>query len=290
MTSAPLDAPAFMPGRSIGVVVVPVGDGGPDDRAIPVAAALAAGWRIPIQLLRVGGSISSVDPDLDAAAMAVEQRWPDLRVDRLHVYGDDPAVAVAGEIGASELAVVATDHADGWSFKHSVAEALVDRVGVPLILVGPRAARTDLDGDVVVALDGTPLAEVALAGAVDLARSLGRRLWLVRVVADPLPVAAADRALDRTHPELHPEVGLELQRLADRLDPRVEPRWEVIHGNDPVAMVEGFAAHVDAAFVVAATRGRADTDRTTMCSITMGLVAAAARPVLVVREGTVDAR
>ena len=287
MTAAPNDAPAFMPGRSIETVVVPVGDGGPDDRALPVAAALATTWRTPVQLLHVSGSISSVDPILDAVVAAMRRRWPDLDLEPLHVYGDDPAVAVAGEIGVHELAVVATDHADAWSFKHSVAEALVDHVGLPLILVGPNADRPGLDGDVVVALDGTPLAQVALAAAASLARAIGRDLWLAQVVADPLPVGG-DGPEDPTHPELHPEIGLALQRLADDLDPAVHPRWEVIHGNDPVQAIETFAARIGASFLVAATRGRTDEQRTTMCSISMGLVAAAGRPVLVVREGTVQ--
>lgn len=280
--------PSFRPGRPIRDLVVPVGgttgeasDGSDGHRrALTVATTLAEAWGLPIRLLHVGPSIASDDPVLTAVAAEAAGRWPTATIATTHVHGDDPAIAAAGEIDADDLAVVATEHADGWSFKHSVAEALVERVGEPVLLVGPRAGRTAPSGDVVVALDGSPVAEAALAAGMALARSLGVGLWLVRVVADepPGPEPAPTR--------LHPEIGVELQRLIDRIDPALRPRWEVVHANDPVPALIGVADHLGAGYLVAGTRGRTDESRTTMCSISMGLVAAASHPVLVVHGDT----
>lgn len=265
-------APAFVADRTIDELVVPVGTGAVHDRAMPFAAWLSEAWGLPIRLLHVSGSLSSDDPELDELLDGIRRWHPALPVEGTHLYGDDPAVAIAQEIGVHMLPVLSTEHADGWSFKDSVAEALVEHVGVPLMLVGPEAKEPQTDEEIIVGLDGTAVSEAALTVAVAFAKSLGRQLWLVRVVADPAP----------GEEEMHPEIALELQRLVDGLDPTVQAKWEVIHSNDPVHAIEGFANRVGAAAVVTATRGRTDETRTSMCSITMGLVAVARRPVLVV--------
>lgn len=273
-------APTFTADRAVTTLAVPIGNA--HDRALPFAAWLADTWHLPIRLLHVSSSISSHDDDLDLAMAEMGRFWPELIVESEHLYGEDPAVAVAGSIGAHTLPVLSTEHADGWSFKNSVAEGLVDRAGVPLVLVGPEAKQPVVGGDVVVALDGTAVADAALEVAAALADSLGRTLRMVRVVADPGGEPGPEQGV------LHPEYGLDLQRMADGLDAAIEPRWEVIHSNDPVRAIESFADRVGASFVVAATRGRTDASRTTMCSITMGLVSMARRPVVVVHSDRVN--
>jgi nucleotide-binding universal stress UspA family protein len=270
--STETSAPAFTPDREIAELVVPVGTGALHDRAMPFAAWMSGAWDVPIRLLHVSASVSSEDPDLEAILQHIRSWHPELPVEGKHLYGDDPAVAISQEVGPHMLPVLSTEHADGWSFKDSVAEALVHHVGVPLVLVGPEAKEPHFDGELVVGLDGTAVAESALAVAATMAKALGKHLWMVRVVSEPAPDEG----------ELHPEIGLELQRLADSIDPAVDPKWEVIHSNDPVGAIEGLAERLGAAMLVTATRGRTDESRTSMCSITMGLVSTARRPVLVV--------
>lgn len=275
MSTNERQAPSFAPDRAVTTLAVPVGRA--HDRALPFAAWLADTWELPVRLLHVSDSISSQDTELEGALAEVDRFWPELTVDTEHLYGDDPAVAVAGAIGPHTLPVLSTEHADGWSFKDSVAEALVDQAGIPLVLVGPEAKSPIPDGDVVVALDGTAVANTALQTAAAMARALGRTLWMVRVVGDPGPGEG----------ELHPEHGLDLQRLADDLDTDVEARWEVVHSNDPVDALEAISDRLGASMIVAASRARTDESRTTMCSITMGLVSTARRPVLVVHADRV---
>ena len=265
-------APAFASDRTIAELVVPVGAGALHDRALPFAAWLSGRWKVPLRLRHVSASVSSDDPVLDEIVDNIRRWHPELPVEGKHLYGDDPAVTIAQEVGVHMLPVLSTEHADGWSFKDSTAEALVEHVGVPVMLVGPEAKEPHPDGEIVVGLDGTATAEKALHVAAAFAKAVGQQLWMVRVVADPPPDGE----------ELHPEIGLELQRLADGVDPAVEARWEVIHSNDPVHTIEAFADRVGAGALVTATRGRTDETRTSMCSITMGLVATARRPVLVV--------
>ncbi len=274
MSSNPPTAPAIELDRTVTEIVVPVGGGATHDRAMPVAAWLSELWQVPIRLIHVSDSISSADPDLDEVVDAIRSWHPELPIEPRHVYGDDPAVAIAGALEAHSLAVLSTEHADGWSFKDSVAEAVVDSAGLPVILVGPEAKTVNRGGDVVVGIDGSAAAQAALAPAVELAKGLGRQLWLVQVMPEPEPGDA----------ELHPEVGLRLQELVDGLDPVVGARWEIIHGNDPVASIGSFAARHEVSFLVAGMRSRSDETRTSMCSITMGLVSKATSPVLVIRS------
>lgn len=270
-------APAFEPGRPVNELVVPVVAGSLHDRIMPLAALLAEAWDLPIRLVHVSPSISSVDVDLESVLVGMRSWYPRFDIRSKHLYGDDPAKAIADHASPRTLVLMSTEHIDKWSFKDSVAEAVVERVGMPVLLVGPhvtkdRLRERRLDGEVVVGVDGSAAAEAGVGPAVALAKALGHRLWLVRVMPEP----------GDEEPTFHPEVGRYLQELAEKCDTEIGTRWEVIQGNDPVEVLEGFAARRDASFLVAATRGRASTERHSMASITAGLAAAAARPVLVV--------
>ena len=263
-------APAFAPDRPVTILDVPIDES--NERAVPLAAHLAEVWGVPIRLLHVSPSAEEATAQLDRAVAEARRCWPDGVFETAHLEGDDVAAAITGAIDDRSLLVVSTDNANAWSFKNSVAERLVDRAGRPLILLGPRAAEPHPTGDVIVAFDGRPASEIALEAAVALTAALDRDLWLVQVV----PESSGPTV------ELHGEVGVDLQRRIDGLDPSLGPRWEVIHSNDPVNAIERFADRVGASFIAAAARGRTDVTRTTMSSITMGLVATAGRPVLVV--------
>lgn len=247
-----------------------------DEHAIPLAAWLAGCWGTRVRLLHVVLPGEAAAVDLAAAVEAMARRWPGTDVEALELEGDDVVTAVTGAGGVDSLLIVSTDNANAWSFKNSVAERLSHQAAGPLVLLGPRVTSLSPGGDVVVADDGRPASDVTLQAAVGLATALGRGLWLVRVAPD-----SAGQPPD-SPAELHSEIGMALQQRVDGLDPALSPRWEVIQSNDPVRALEGFAERVGASFIVAGSRARADTTRTTMSSIAMGLVANAGRPVLVV--------
>ncbi|MEM9562492.1 MAG: universal stress protein [Actinomycetota bacterium] len=287
MAAAATTPPVLTGERPVEEIVVPVGDGPLPVRALELAAALAGRWGLPVRLLHATGHdpVVATDPELAAARTSLADRAPDLDVRVEALAGDDPAAAVAAIVDATALTVVATEQADAWSFKHSVAETLVDRLRGPLVLVGPSARPPSLDGaDVVAALDGSGAGQAALSASAALARSLGGTLRLLRVVPEPTPGAPADTADADRSDAGRPDNGVadELRHLADRIEPPVAVTWEIVHGNDPIGAIETVADGTGAEFVVVASRGRTDETRTTMASTTMGLVARAERPVLVV--------
>ncbi len=265
-------APAFAPDRPIAVVDVPID--GRHEVALEVAAWLASIWAIPIRLLHVNAAGSQPVLDLDGAAAEAVERWPELSFGAETLDGDDVAATIAGEATATSLLVVSTDNANAWAFKNSVAERLVHRASGPLILIGPQARLPEDNGDLVVACDGRPASIAALDAAIAMAPTLGRNLWLVRVVPTP----------DGDGAGLRREAEADLHRWAEGIDPAIDARLEVIESNDPVSAIESFGARVGASFVVAGARRRDDATRTTMSSITMGLVATAGRPILVVGQ------
>ncbi len=273
-------APAFAPDRPIAVVDVPID--GRHEVALEVAAWLASVWAIPIRLLHVNAADSEPSLDLDREVTEATGRWPELSFGAETLDGDDVAATIAGEATATSLLVLSTDNANAWAFKNSVAERLVHQASGPLVLVGPSAQPPELGGDLVVAFDDRPPSVAALDAAMAMAPTLDRNLWLVRVVPEPLGGGDGDAADDGEHGAARPQAEADLERCVEGLDAAVDPRWEVIESNDPVQAIEGFAAQIGASFVVAGARRRDDATRTTMSSITMGLVANAGRPILVV--------
>lgn len=269
-------APTLESGTPITELVVPVVAGSLHDRVVPLVAELASIWQVPIRLVRVTASIATEDAELDEVLNGMRSWYPHLELSTHHLYGDNPAAAIADYVTLGMLVVMATDHIDAWKSDDSVAEDLIGRLGVPVVLVGPNVTKTELrergtDGEVVVGLDGSAGAEAGVGPGAALAKSIGHALWLVRIVPEPV-------AEDDVH---HPEVAARLQQLADELNPDVMTRWEVVQDDDPVAGIEGFASRRTVSFLVTATHAHKGDDATAP-SITGALAATAHHPVLVV--------
>ncbi len=276
-------APALDAGRPITRIVLPSIDGMLHDRTTTLGVRLAEAWGTDLELVHVTSSIASVDPVLDHLAEQAQSVHPDIDVQATHLYGDDPAAAVADHVGSGALVIMATEHIDAWRIKDSVAERLLDRIGVPVLLIGPnvtvaRIRERGLDGEVVLGVDGSAAAEAGIAPALALAKAVGHRLWLARIVPDPQP-----------GDPFHPEISSRLQALAEEGSHEIATRWEVIQHNDPVDALETLARRRDAAVLVVSRRRRTNSDRPSMASTAAGLVAMAARPVLVVSAPKIPA-
>lgn len=276
-------APALDAGRPITRIVMPSIDGMLHDRTTTLGVRLAEAWGAEVELVHVTSSIASVDPVLDHLAEQVRSVHPGLDVHATHLYGDDPASAVADHVGAGALVIMATEHIDAWRVKDSVAEKLLDRIGGPVVLIGPnvsisRIREIGLDGEVVLGVDGSAAAEAGVEPALALAKAVGHRLWLARVVPDPEP-----------GDPLHPEISTRLQNLAEEGSHEIATRWEVIQHNDPVDALETLAERRNAAVLVVSRRRRSNSDRPSMASTAAGLVATSARPVLILSAPKVPA-
>jgi nucleotide-binding universal stress UspA family protein len=260
-------APALVGDRTVDEIVLPVSFTRIDDRVTGIGITLALKWGIPLHVVNISESVDATDPKLDAFAADLRTRQPKLEVRQTHVYGHDIATGIASAVQAHSLLVMATEHADEWKVKGSIAESVLFHAGVPVLFFGPHATTLDLEGDVVIGLDGSLSAEAALHPAKALSTALNAQLWLVQVVGN-------------VGTEIDTDVATYIQDQAAMLEGNGVHGWELIHSNDPVTALEGFAAARNAAFLVAGARGRTDPHRKTMGSITMGLVATAHRPVL----------
>jgi nucleotide-binding universal stress UspA family protein len=273
-------APAFEEGRVVTHVILPAAATYLHERGAPYASALAEAWGVPLRLVHVSESVSSTDPALDAVVDNLRHRRPGLVIESANVYGDDVATALADYVEPHAFVVMTTEHADEWRFKDSVAEAVVHHVGAPLLLLGPNATDVSLTGEIVVGVDGSYGSETAVGYALKLAQAFGvrTRVWLIRIV--PAPARG-----ETVH---HPEISDQLQHMAEENNGPADVRWEIIQSNDPVHALVDFARRRKASFIVAGARTRTDATRTSMGSVTMGLVHAATQAVMPVSSPQVE--
>ncbi len=157
----------------------------------------------------------------------------------------------------------------------SIADEIIRRADVPVLLVRP--AKTDADvipeptpENIIIPLDGSPLAEQALRPATDLASLLGARCVLVRVVAPGAAEAAAAEGY--------------LGRVAERLAAQgLCVTTRVVVAPRPAEAILAQAAVQASPLIAVATHGRGGFGRLLLGSVTANLVRAAAAPVLVYR-------
>jgi nucleotide-binding universal stress UspA family protein len=179
-------------------VIVPL-DGSPfAERALPVAAWLAAAVGAQVHLVEV-------IPSGDEEGAENATRYLDSTCRHHHgaswdlVRADEVGAALAAEAGrpGGRLACLAT-HGRGRSpTVGSVAVSLLERSREPLLLVGPAGrAMTASDAPVTVALDRTPQDDTLVRVALGWAALLARQLDLVTVADEGGDLTEPDRYVD----------------------------------------------------------------------------------------------
>ncbi len=205
------------------------------------------------------------------------------------------AIADHARPGVVDL-VVMTTHGRGPVSRFwlgSVADRLVRRIGVPLLLVRPgrTAAPPGARGAILVPLDGSEFSESALPNAVALAKVLDATLELLHVVAAPLPTGQpplpypagwdpqeAKRRQDRAQAYL--------SRLAQRLQKDgLEASTRVVQGLDIPGAILAEAEREILAIAIA-THGERGVRRLVLGSVTDKVVRGASVPVLVTPPAT----
>jgi len=142
-------------------------------------------------------------------------------------------------------------------------------------------ARSDVPGTILVALDGSPFAESALAHARPLARALGSGLHLLTVL-DPSRTGATSRTSAEARLQ-RLEAATELSSIADSLrDDGYQCTFEVREGQPSSEIVASMAERRVGAIALAA-RPRSTAERLTPGSITAGILRAAMPSLLVAR-------
>ncbi len=299
-------------------ILVPL-DGSPfAEHALPLAASLARRAGASLRLLQVTPALADVyfwvPPPGDPFARELHQRNRSAAEGyledvgrRLESAGAGPVAgaAVEGELGIAESIrahaaavgadlVVMTTHGRGplarW-WLGSVADELVRSLAAPVLLVRPREAPTNLGEDVVLrhlllALDGTALAERVLEPAVDVGKAMNADLTLVRVVPAALPSGSAPGApagIEKVGEGLRQEAERYLQKVAEALRAEGMPvQARVIAAEHPgAAILEAAAAGID--LVALETHGRRRLSRLLLGSVADKVVRGSSLPVLVGR-------
>jgi nucleotide-binding universal stress UspA family protein len=190
----------------------------------------------------------------------------------------------------------------GWrrAWLGSVADALVRSLEIPLILIRPSekttvAQPTNFD-QVVVPLDGSPLAEAVLGPVTALARACDSEVTLVQVVrliplaSDPplpFPTGYAEKET-----QIQRDVAQDyLQDIASRIrESGVKATGQAVIGDGVANTLLDFLHGGRAALVAIATHGRGGVRRLVLGSVADKLIRAAEVPVMVVRPRAVQRR
>ncbi|HEX6435313.1 MAG TPA: universal stress protein, partial [Gemmatimonadales bacterium] len=170
----------------------------------------------------------------------------------------------------------------------SVADQLLRRVSVPVLLLHPKHAAYSEFRHILVALDGSQNAEQVLKTAVDLGSLMPEvRYTLVRVVEPPLPVitrlAVYPAPPPRSQAEEESCAVAYLQSLAAPLLERgLQVSTEVLSGRSVADRIQEAAHARGADLIVVGTHGASGLERMMLGSVADKIVRGTTHPVLVV--------
>jgi nucleotide-binding universal stress UspA family protein len=288
-------------------VVVPLDGSDLAERALPYAARIARTRAARLVLVRVeqarlvweGGNESEFDRAQSyLSGLGESLASPGLSIETLCAYGDpaDQILKVVDQFDADEI-VMSTHGRTG--FVHllhgSVAEAVLARSRVPVLLVGARIEKTSAATfdpgalRVLLALDGSDLAQSALPAALDLLGPSGE-LILCRIVPSPVAVVPdLDGStlvfVDEPEEAAMQSARNELDLVASRLrqtNPNVAVSIDVRTG-EPAPGIVKTATERFANVVVMTSHGRTGLSRSVYGSVTGSVARTATMPVLVIR-------
>src|SRR5262245_49671949 len=288
----------------IRTILVPLDGSAASEHALPYSVNLAkrsgAALRLvfvrqPLSASNQIGSPPKEQDYLDMVARRIRQ------TDNLSVCSsvlEGPIAETIAEHARSVYAnlIVMTTHGRGPFSRFwlgSVTDDLIRRVPAPLLVIRPHDGAAPLDGDwqprhILVPLDGSTLAEQALAPAIEIAKLAAANLTLFRVI-EPIPVLAPDGLIPQPTildasvlDELKTQARTYLERIADRLrkDGLAVNCRIMVDDRTAQAILE---AGRESGLIVMATHARHGVARMLLGSVADKLVRGAAGPVLIAR-------
>ena len=211
------------------------------------------------------------------------------------IAGEDPVGAILAfslEQGV-DLIAMSTHGRSGlgrWVYG-STADKLLHSTSIPLLLMRPRDDEAPSEprpiDTLVVPLDGSELAESALAYGEDLASQMALNISLIRVVSTP--------ALTNPGTESYaydPQMFTDLEKAAISYIKQKQADLEqkgfkvecVVKGGYPADYILDFAEANEGSLIVMSTHGRSGIGRWIMGSVADRILRASYRPVLLVRS------
>jgi nucleotide-binding universal stress UspA family protein len=300
--------------RIVERIIVPLDGSAQSESAVPLSRLLAKEYSSPIQIVHVLDSPSDVEAPMRAARTepadvrtyltGVAQRSLDDIPTNVSVRSGGTADEILA-VAQSErpLMIVMATHGRGGASRFvlgSVADQVVRRAAVPVALV--RAAPTpcpvpEAIEHILIALDGSELAEQTLGLATALARQTGATLHLVRVV-EPLWSSAyaaygsGGMAVDATQiaelmVRMEQEARSYLSRIAGAIQAEgISVEWTAKVGH-PVSEILLAASAVPADMILASSHGRSGLSRVVLGGVTASLMHRSLVPLLIVPAGAV---
>jgi nucleotide-binding universal stress UspA family protein len=305
-------------------ILVPLDGSALAEAILPHAVLVARYTRRTLTLLRVAVSPLMIDPlpgvmprnNLEAAQAeeaqcylaAVAERLADthLPIECIVLVGD-PATAIieyAMQHADGLLIAMATHGRTGarrWVFG-SVAERVLHTTPVPLLLVRPpglggrspapaAVPPADFYQTILVPLDGSTLAEQALAPARSLAKALDAVLVLVGVVPASVEPkrTRADAAAGPAPADATP-LAQDLTQIARSLRAEGVPAESLVVAGHPAAGILQASEQIGADLIIMATHGRSGLQQLWLGSVALKVVQGTTLPVLLVRAQALPER
>jgi nucleotide-binding universal stress UspA family protein len=300
--------------QSVGLqsILVPL-DGSPlAEQAIPIAQAIAQRARCKLKLVLVHQESILMKPGPDYTKLELTMQKADREylksvttamrerlgrmVSSAVLQGSPVAQTLATytrELGAD--LVVMTSHGRGGvcrAWLGSVTDQLIRSAEVPVLVVRPGeagAARPVWPGEILVALDGSPLAEAALEPAIDVARLWDAELSLVQVVRPITPASGPHLTFPSSYSDQVTAMRREsahdyIRDVAERVgESGVRASGVAVIGRTVPETLIDLAEPERVGLMVVATHGLGGVRRMVLGSVADKVVRGANVPVLVVR-------
>lgn len=273
------------------------------DRVLPYMAGLAGGLNMPLVLASVLAPGSR--PTLEQMRQDVDRHLQEI-VTRLAGAGVEATTVVAVGRPVQEIVRLAEQEgcnlillpprreaSHGWGALGSITAKVIQASPVPILTMPPQEAEADrADGTaittVIVPLDGSSLAEMALPYAEELAQKLAAEIMLVRAVSYSSVYIGTMADVPYIDPRAM-EVGENeaadyLGRSADKL--RVEGfevRSQLLQ-TQPAPGIVALARQTPQSLITLTTHGRSALARWFIGSVAEEIVETAATPVLVIPQ------
>ena len=295
-------------------ILVPLDGSSFGEHALPWALSIARRAEAPIELVHVYQPVGLPETPLTKEAREQGKQkaraYLDGLVERLKPVGsfgikvsllDGPVTErLMEQVNATGAdLIVLTTHGRGPLSRYwlgSVADELIRRATVPLLLIRPQEEATELTNElavrrILIPLDGSPFAEQILEPAMALGTLMQAEYRLVRVVT-PAVATGPDPWFS---PPLHvPDLDLQsharayLKRIWERLQ-EGQPRTVRAHVESafqPAVAILKDGQRAEADLIALATHGRTGISRLVLGSVADKVVRGAMVPVLVQRPST----
>lgn len=289
-------------------LLVPLDGSAFGEHALPYALETARSSGAAIELVHVHELVRleelTVDPQWDEEVREQERGYLASMADRISraaagavsftLLVGTPVRALceqADEAGA-DLIVMTTHGRGGFerAWIGSVADGLVRRVEIPILLIRPREETPDLEREVrfrhiLVPLDGSEFSEQILEHALAIGRPGGARYTLLRIVPPSLLVGGRVIEVDEERvTEIMRRSQDYLGRVAERLRRRsVEVATQVVAHPSPAGAILEWAAAYGADLIAMTTHGRGGLARLVLGSVADKVLRGTAVPLLLYR-------